>query len=41
MRGDFHVRFCERLGVRFPGATRMACGGAGDGRGSGFSCKEA
>ena len=22
MRGDFHVRFCERLGVRFPGATR-------------------
>ena len=22
MRGDAHVRFCERLGVRFPRATR-------------------
>ena len=31
MRGDFHVRFCERLGVRFPGATRHVVG---------FECKE-
>ena len=21
MNGDVHVRFCERLGVKFPGAT--------------------
>ena len=21
--GDCHARFCERLGVRFPGATRL------------------
>ena len=20
--GDYHARFCERLGVKFPGATR-------------------
>jgi len=26
MSGDVHVRFCERLGGRFPGATRhVAC----------------
>ena len=26
MSGDAHVRFCERLGVRFPWATRLvAC----------------
>ena len=31
MRGDFHVRFCERLGVRPPGATRHVVG---------FECKE-
>jgi RNA-directed DNA polymerase len=24
MSGDVHVRFCERLGGRFPGATRLA-----------------
>ena len=29
MRGDFHVRFCERLGVRFPGATRLVVLGKG------------
>ncbi len=23
MSGDVHVRFCERLGVRFPRATRL------------------
>ena len=23
MRGDFHVRFCERLGVKFPLPTRL------------------
>ena len=23
MSGDVHVRFCERLGGRFPGATRL------------------
>ena len=23
MTGDCHVRFCERLGVKFPGATRL------------------
>ena len=25
MSGDVHVRFCERLGGRFPGATRPVC----------------
>ncbi len=25
MRGDFHVRFCEGAGVRFPRATRPRC----------------
>jgi len=25
MSGDVHVRFCERLGVRFPRATRLVC----------------
>ena len=25
MSGDVHVRFCERLGGRFPGATRLVC----------------
>ena len=25
MNGDVHVRFCERLGGRFPGATRLVC----------------
>ncbi|WP_209262644.1 hypothetical protein, partial [Thiorhodococcus minor] len=24
MSGDVHVRFCERLGGRFPGATRLS-----------------
>ena len=24
MSGDAHVRFCERLGVKFPGATHPA-----------------
>ncbi len=24
MTGDVHVRFCERLGVRFPGLTHLA-----------------
>jgi hypothetical protein len=24
--GDYHARFCERLGVKFPGATRRAMG---------------
>jgi hypothetical protein len=23
MSGDVHVRFCERLGRKFPGATRL------------------
>ena len=23
MRREFHVRFCERVGVRFPRATRL------------------
>jgi hypothetical protein len=23
MKREFHVRFCERLGVRFPGPTRL------------------
>ena len=23
MRREFHVRFCESLGVKFPGATRL------------------
>ena len=23
MSGDVHVRFCERLGVRFPGRTHL------------------
>ena len=23
MSGDVHVRFCESLGVRFPGATHL------------------
>ena len=26
MSGDVHVRFCERLGGRFPGATRLVIG---------------
>ena len=25
MSGDVQVRFCERLGGRFPGATRLVC----------------
>src|SRR5437016_5827421 len=25
MRGDFHVRFCERLGVQLPWATHPIC----------------
>jgi hypothetical protein len=25
MSGDVHVRICERLGVRFPRATRLIC----------------
>ena len=25
MNGDVHVRICERLGVRFPRATRRVC----------------
>ena len=25
MSGDVHVRFCERLGGKFPGATRLVC----------------
>ncbi len=28
MSGDVHVRFCERLGVRFPRATRLIITGA-------------
>ena len=28
MSGDVHVRFCERLGGRFPGATRLVITGA-------------
>ncbi len=24
MKGDFHVRFCEKLRVKFPGFTRLA-----------------
>ena len=24
MSGDVHVRFCERLGGKFPGATRLS-----------------
>ena len=27
MNGDVHVRFCERLGGRFPGATRLVITG--------------
>ena len=32
MSGDVHVRFCERLGGRFPGATRLVicCRGTGE-----------
>ena len=29
MSGDVHVRFCERLGVRFPRATHL-CNYCGD-----------
>jgi len=28
MSGDVHVRFCERLGGWFPGATRLVITGA-------------
>jgi hypothetical protein len=24
MKGDFHVRFCENVGVKFPCVTRLA-----------------
>ena len=27
MTGDCHVRFCERLGGKFPGPTRRSFGG--------------
>lgn len=27
MSGDVHVRFCERLGVKLPGATHLAQSG--------------
>ncbi len=27
MNGDVHVRFCERLGVKLPGATHQAKSG--------------
>ena len=30
MRGDFHVRFCERLRVKFPLPTRLASFSSGD-----------
>ena len=30
MSGDVHVRFCERLGVRFPRATRLAFSGSAE-----------
>ena len=29
MSGDVHVRFCERLGVKIPRPTRLACSTAG------------
>ena len=29
MMREYHVRICERLGVKFPGPTRQRCGNAG------------
>ena len=33
MTGDCHARFCERLGVKFPGPTRRPMGEIGKGAG--------
>jgi hypothetical protein len=31
MSGDVDVRFCQRLGVRFPGPTQLVVGSKADG----------